>query len=111
MKKKSLYHGRRLPAIVISRAVRWHFRFSLSLHDIEELLLERGVMVTYETVRCWCDKFIARFARCTKSGGANRIAPGMFTRCSDAARCSRICVSSGYAQGTHRRMLDRRGND
>src|ERR1700750_3097630 len=64
---KSLYHGHRFPAVVISCAVRWYFRFNLSLHDIEELLLERGVVVTYETVRCWCDKFGAGFARCAKS--------------------------------------------
>jgi putative transposase len=31
------------------------------------LLLERGVAVTYETIRCWCDKFGARFARCAKA--------------------------------------------
>jgi putative transposase len=37
--------------------VRWYFRFQLSLRDIEELLFERGVTVTYETIRCWCDKF------------------------------------------------------
>jgi putative transposase len=52
------------PAIVISCAVRC--RFSLSLRDVEELLLERGVVVTYETIRCWCDKFGARFAQCAK---------------------------------------------
>jgi len=54
---KFLYHGHRFPAVVISCAVRWYFRFSLSLRDVEELLLERGVVVTYETIRCWCDKF------------------------------------------------------
>ncbi|WP_408495049.1 HipA family kinase [Paraburkholderia sediminicola] len=56
-KRKSLYHGHRFPGVVNSCAVRWYFRFSLSLRDIKELLLERGVVVTYETVRCWCDKF------------------------------------------------------
>jgi hypothetical protein len=54
-KTKSLYHGQRFPAVVISCAVRWYFRLSLSLRDIEELLLERGVVVTYETIRCWCE--------------------------------------------------------
>ncbi|MFM0334546.1 IS6 family transposase, partial [Paraburkholderia strydomiana] len=44
-KAKSLYHGHRFPAVVISCAVRWYFRFSLSLCDVEELLLERGVVV------------------------------------------------------------------
>src|SRR6201989_711234 len=66
-KTKSLYHGHRFPAVVISCAVRWYFRFSLSLRDIEELLLERGVVVTYETIRCWCDKFGAGFARCARA--------------------------------------------
>ena len=59
---KSLYHGHRFPAAVISCAVRWYFRFQLSLRDIEELLFERGVIVSYETVRRWCDKFGTCFA-------------------------------------------------
>jgi putative transposase len=37
-KTKSLYHGRRFPAVVVSCAVRRYFRFQLSLGDIEELL-------------------------------------------------------------------------
>ena len=66
-KTKSLYHGHRFPAGVISCAVRWYFRFQLSLRDIEELLFERGVIVTYETIRCWCDKFGQGFARQVKA--------------------------------------------
>ncbi|MBK3814869.1 IS6 family transposase, partial [Burkholderia sp. R-69608] len=50
-----LYHRHRFPGAVISCAVRWYFRFQLSLRDIEELLFERGVIVSYETVRRWCD--------------------------------------------------------
>jgi hypothetical protein len=42
-KTKSLYHGHRFPAVVISCAVRWYFRFNLSLRDIEELLLRGHV--------------------------------------------------------------------
>ncbi len=64
---KSLYHGHQYPAAIISCAVRWYFRFNLSLRDIEELLLERGVSVTYESVRRWCDKFDAAFARHAKA--------------------------------------------
>lgn len=48
-KTKSLYHGHRFPAGVISCAVRWYFRFGLSLRDIESLLLERDVVITDET--------------------------------------------------------------
>ncbi|WP_430869835.1 hypothetical protein [Cupriavidus basilensis] len=58
-KTSSLYHGHRFPAVVISSAVRWYLRFNLSLLDIEELPFERGVVVSYKTIRCWRDKFWA----------------------------------------------------
>ena len=51
MKSRSLYHGHRFPAEVIGCAVRLYFRFQLSLRDIEELLFERGITVTDETIR------------------------------------------------------------
>jgi putative transposase len=40
--------------------VRWYFRFQLSLRDIEEMLF-RGVTVSYETIRRWCEKFAQAF--------------------------------------------------
>ncbi len=54
MTKRSLYHGHRFPAAVISQAVRWYYRFQSSLRDIEELLFERGVVVSYESIRRSC---------------------------------------------------------
>ena len=53
----SLYRRHRYPAEVIAHAVWLYFRFSLSLRDVEELMAERGVTVTYETIREWCAKF------------------------------------------------------
>jgi putative transposase len=50
----SLYTGFRFPAEIISHAVWCSFRFTLSYRDVEELLAERGVIVTDETVRQWC---------------------------------------------------------
>jgi putative transposase len=44
---KSLYHGHRFLSAIISCAVRWHFLLQLNLRDIEELLFERGVTVSY----------------------------------------------------------------
>ena len=70
-KTKSLYYGHRFPATVISHAVRWYFRFQLSLRDIEELLFERGVTVSYETIRRWCEKFGAGFAHRVKAARRN----------------------------------------
>src|SRR5258708_3960261 len=61
-KTKSPCHGHRFPAVVISCAVRWYFRFQLSLRDIEELLFERGVVVNYQTVCRWWENFGAGFA-------------------------------------------------
>ena len=73
---KSLYRGHRFPAIVISCAVRWYYRFQLSLRDIEELLFEHGVVVSYETIRRWCDKFGAGFAT-TRSGSFGSTVSGL----------------------------------
>jgi transposase-like protein len=53
----------RFPPDVIRHAVWLYFRFTLSLRDVEELLAERGVEVSYETIRSWTLKFGAQFAR------------------------------------------------
>ena len=52
----ALYKGHRFPAEIISYCVWLYFRFSLSYRDVEELLAERGVILTNETVRQWCLK-------------------------------------------------------
>jgi putative transposase len=56
------YRGHRFPAEVIAHAIRLYLRFALSFQDVEELLAERGVQVSYETVRRWVGKFGARYA-------------------------------------------------
>ena len=90
-KSKSLYYGHRFPARVISCAVRWYFRFQLSLRDIEELLIERGVIVTYETIRCWCDKFGRGLAHQAKAARRKPVVRGTSTRCSLRYEANRIC--------------------
>src|SRR5882724_2441928 len=52
----------RFPAEIIGHAVWLYHVFSLSLRDVELLLAERGIIVTYETVRRWCKKFGHTFA-------------------------------------------------
>lgn len=56
------YKRHRFPAEIISYAVWLYFRFSLSYRDVEELLAERGVIVTYETIRTWSQKFGQQYA-------------------------------------------------
>jgi putative transposase len=56
------HYRHRFPVETISYAVWLYHLFSLSLGDVELLLAERGVVVSYETVRRWCKKFGASFA-------------------------------------------------
>ncbi|MEW2490996.1 IS6 family transposase, partial [Streptomyces sp. NPDC048411] len=51
------YRGHRYPVEVISHCVWLYFRFPLSFREVEELMLQRGVIVSHETVRRWCGKF------------------------------------------------------
>ncbi len=57
MNRQSSYRGYRFPPEIISHAVWLYHRFTLSFRDIEDLLAERGVIVTYESIRQWCMKF------------------------------------------------------
>jgi putative transposase len=52
----------RFPVEIISHAVWLYHVFSLSLRDVELILAQRGVFVSYETVRRWCEKFGESFA-------------------------------------------------
>jgi putative transposase len=56
------YKRHRFPSEIISYGVWLYFRFCLSYRDVEELLLVRGVIVTYETIRKWCRKFGQAYA-------------------------------------------------
>ncbi|MFD4763755.1 IS6 family transposase [Streptomyces sp. NPDC058439] len=57
------YKGYRFPAEVIGHAVWLYHRFPLSYREVEELLFERGITVSYETVRAWCATFGPAYAR------------------------------------------------
>ncbi|MDG6094960.1 DDE-type integrase/transposase/recombinase, partial [Acetobacter sp. AN02] len=64
MSKRSVsYKRHRFPREVIAYAVWLYFRFPLSFRLIEEMLLERGIIVSYETIRRWSLKFGSAFAR------------------------------------------------
>jgi putative transposase len=60
---KLSYHRHRFPSIVIHQAVWLYFRFALSYRDVEDMLAERGIDVSYETVRRWALKFGGIIAR------------------------------------------------
>jgi putative transposase len=62
------YKGHRYPVEVINDSVWLYFRFSLSFREVEELMLARGVVVSYETIRRWCDKFGQAYANQLRRG-------------------------------------------
>ena len=61
--RRSRYLRHRFPPEIISHAVWLYYRFSLSFREVEDLLAERGVIVTYEAIRQWSIKFGAEYVR------------------------------------------------
>ena len=61
-----MYKRHRFPPEIIQYAVWLYYRFNLSCRDIEDLLAERGISVSYESIRLWCNKFGLKYVRCLK---------------------------------------------
>src|ERR1700694_3312234 len=57
------YHRYRFPPEIISHAVWLYHRFCLSFRDTEDLLAQRGITVSYEAIRQWCQRFGPEYAR------------------------------------------------
>lgn len=57
------YKRYRFPPEIIQYAVWLYHRFNLSHRDIEDLLAERGITVSYESIRLWCNKFGPKYAK------------------------------------------------
>jgi putative transposase len=61
------YYRHRFPSEIIGHCVWLYFRFTLSFRDVEEMMNERGVTVSYESVREWCLKFGGAYAKRMRS--------------------------------------------
>jgi putative transposase len=70
--KSVSYKRHRFPPEIIAHAVWLYFRFPLSLRLVEEMLLERGIVVSYETLRRWGQKFGPDYARRFRRKTASR---------------------------------------
>jgi transposase-like protein len=55
--KKISYSGYRFPSEIIRQAIWLYLRFTLSFRDVEDVLAERGIAVSYETIRRWVNHF------------------------------------------------------
>ena len=63
MTQPKLYKRHRFPPEIIQYAVWLYHRFNLSHRDIEDLLAQRGITVSYESIRLWCNKFGSKYAQ------------------------------------------------
>ncbi|MFD7704327.1 IS6 family transposase [Streptomyces caelestis] len=95
------YKGHRYPVEVISHCVWLYFRFPLSYREVEELMLERGVIVSYESMRRWCRKFGQTYAN-----GLRRRRP----RPGDTWHLDEVFIKINGEQKYLWRAVDRDGN-
>jgi len=109
------FRRHRFPPVVIQHAVWLYLRFTLSYRDVEDLLAERGLDMSYETIRSWVLKFGPAIARRLRQRRPRRAIDGTWTRwwsespeseCSTCgvpsttrARCSTCWFSAGATRG------------
>ncbi|KOG54611.1 transposase [Streptomyces virginiae] len=95
------YANHRYPVEVISHCVWLYFRFPLSFREVEEMMFERGVIVSYESIRRWCLKFGQTYAN-----GLRRRRP----RPGDTWHLDEVFVKIGGVQKYLWRVVDADGN-
>jgi len=99
--RSNLYKRHRFPTEIISHCVWLYHRFDMSFRAVEELMFERGVELSYETVRRWCLKFGSEYARRLKRRGAQ---PG------DKWHLDEVFLSIGGERRYLWRAVDQMGN-
>ena len=101
MKTRSIHRGYRFAPDIIAHAVWLYHWFALSLRDVENLLAERGIEVSYETIRQWCATFGPQFARRIKRRLGRR---------GDRWFLDEMVVSIGGRRGYLWRVVDQDGD-
>ena len=97
----SSYKGHRSPGEIIAHRVWLYHRFPLSFSEVEEMMLARGVVVSYETIRAWCAKFGQAYANQLRR---RRPRPG------DKWHLDEVFVKINGAQRYLWRAVDQHGN-
>ena len=95
------YKGHRYPVEIINHCVWLYFRFPLSFREVEELMLVRGVVVSYETIRAWCERFGQEYANQLRRRGR---------RLGDKWHLDEVFVQINGAQRYLWRAVDQHGN-
>ena len=90
------YAGYRYPGEVIAHAVWLYHRFCLSFRDVQDLLAERGITVSHETIRQWCLKFGSSYARSLRRRQGDQAIRGSSTKSSSQSTVS-VVTSGGQS--------------
>src|SRR3989442_5836688 len=69
--RPALYKGFRFPPEIISHCVWLYYRFGVSLRDVSELMLARGIQALYEAIQLWTLRFCLEYTR----GQLQRVRP------------------------------------
>lgn len=97
---KNIYKRHRFPQSVIQYAVWLYYRFNLSIRDVEDLLAERNIFVSYEAIRLWVNKFGPKYTQ-----RLQRKHPGF----GDTYFLDEVFVKIGGKQHYLRRAVDQDG--
>jgi len=96
------YRGYHFPAAIIAHCTwlyfRLYFRFCLSFRDVQELMLERGIEVSHETIRLWTLKFGAEYARRLRRREGRSVTHGISMRCSAKSMANRSTCGARLTQ-------------
>jgi putative transposase len=95
------YRGFRFPVEIISHGVWLYYRFPLSFREVEEMMLERGIVVSHETIRQWCAKFGQTYANALRR---RRARPG------DKWHLDEVFIKIGGKTHYLWRAVDQHGN-
>src|SRR5919202_1490328 len=110
----ALYRRHRYPAEIISHAVWLYFHFNLSHRDVEELLAERGIQVSYEAIRLCAASSAGPTPSSYADDGLDQPISGTWTRCSSRSGArstgcgeqsikTASCLTSSYRNGAMKR--------
>ena len=96
---KISYAGYRFPPEIIQQAIWLYVKFTLSFRDVEDLLAERGIAVSYETVRRWVNYFGPKIAADLRKRRPSRTPHGISTKCSQARWTLGLSVTRVDSEG------------
>jgi hypothetical protein len=100
------YRRHRFPPEIIQNAIWLYFRFTLSYRDVEELVAERGLDISYETVRRWVLKFGPAIARSTAAPASPSAERSLASRRNGGAdrRRADVAMAGGRSRGPRVRI-------